>query len=116
MLGVIVLAAIAGVVGMVVVANITDGTEKYSGLKLEAARTALAFDRGNDSDHPFRHYAKAHVDSVEPSPQGTDLQGGPLRCTDDPDDIRYYAATVRRVWFYGFTYSKTEYRMCNIAG
>src|SRR6266511_2772095 len=109
MLGVILLVAIVGAVGMAVIANMTDGTEKYSGVKLEAARNVLAFDRG--MGHPFRSFTKVHVDIVEPSPQGLDQQGKPLRCTDDPNEIQYYSVTIRHVWIYGLTYRKTEYRV-----
>jgi hypothetical protein len=94
----------------------SDGTENYSGVKLKAAQNVLDFDRGSYSPALFSSLTKAHIDSVAPSVQGKDSQGNPLRCTDDPNLIQYYSVTVRRIWIFGTTYAKTEYRVCNTAG
>src|SRR5438874_777008 len=91
LLGVLIVLVATGVVAIAIPANTTDGTEKYSGVKLGAARNALAFDQGQYSPALFTSSTKAHVDNVEPSSQGQDSQGKPLRCTDDPNRIQYYS-------------------------
>jgi hypothetical protein len=64
-------------VGPMIIA--TDGTGAYSGVKLDAAKNALDADRGSYSPAIGSSVTAQHVDSVEPSPQGTDRQGNRLR-------------------------------------
>jgi hypothetical protein len=81
----------------------TDGTEQYTGVKLEAAKNVLAFDRGSYSPALFSSMTRQHVENVTESAQGKDNQGNPLRCTDDPNTMQYYSVTVRRIWLFGTT-------------
>jgi hypothetical protein len=100
-------------VGVAVPATMTDGTENYTGVKLEAAQKALEFDRGIET-MSLQRFGKARVEAVEPTAQGKDMQGGALRCTDDPTDARYYSVTVNHALFFGISYDKTELRGCNL--
>ena len=93
----------------------TDGTENYTGVKLEAARHALDFDQSVYSPDVFMPFTKAHVDKVEPT-KNEDRKGSDLQCNAGPDDTEYYSVTVRRIWLFGTTIDQRTYKMCNIAG
>jgi len=93
-----------------------DGTANFTGVKHDAALNVLEFDRGMYSPGLVGLVTRAHVDNVEPSPQGKDAQGHPLRCTDDPNEIQYYSVAIRRIGIFGATYIKRTYKVCNTAG
>jgi hypothetical protein len=98
-------------VGLATQNHTPDGTADYSGVKLEAARNVIDFTR-DDLNTLFT----PQVVDVFPTPQGTDGQGKPLRCTDNPNKIQYYSVTIRMVTLFGMTYSDGTYNVCNTAG
>jgi hypothetical protein len=112
-LTVLTLSAIVLVIGFSQLAARRDGTENYTGAKLEAAQAVL--DRGLDDIYIVQPPGmKPYVDSVTPTPK-SENEGSGLNCSNDPNDPSYYSATIRYVWLFGITISTHHINACNLA-
>ena len=103
------LLGVLGVIIMIIGIGITimllapDGTANYSGVKLEAARSALAASNSADG-----------LDKLGSVSQVLSIQKDEDDCTNDREDKRYYSVTVRRVWLFGTTLIRATYSICRI--
>lgn len=94
-------------------ANTPDGTQGLTGVKVEAAKWALEFDKSEYSPAVFSDVAMPHVEAISKTvPKQGDY--ATRRCSDNPNDLGYYSVTIRRVFLFGTTYAKTTYNMCNL--
>lgn len=92
-----------------------DGTKGYTGVKLEAAQTALEHDQDAYGPAFGINVTKQQVEKVFPTPKGKDSRGRNLQCTQDAGTIWYYSVTVKRVSLFGITYGTKTYILCNAA-
>jgi ABC-type nickel/cobalt efflux system permease component RcnA len=89
--------------------KITDGTEKYSGIELQAARNALTHSRTIEPNHSVTFIVsdKLQVERVKYAPR----QSCTRAHTNDPSSIVNYSVTVRSVGFFGIN-STIEFSGC----
>jgi hypothetical protein len=107
-IGLVILAVITLIIaiGFYIPSQVTDGTEKFSGIELQAAQNALKHAKDIESGY-FITPSKLHVDKVEATPN--------KQC-DEPGNsnvLSHYAVTIKSVWLFGSS-STLTYTGCTL--